>query len=425
MNLVKNRHIDKTPLRFRCRHLVWCFAIIGVLMVVISCMTKNEGSPLTVQAIGSNTLYHYKIHGMLDDVNGAKVALYSITPDFSYLPLDSTTVKHGQFAFNGTANGITPAVLTLNDSIPISYLFLEEGNTKVSIKLEEEIDSEGFFASDFILEGTPSNELYQVFQEELKIIESRQTYSKMNELAWELWQMEDTIVHTDSQHYLQVSRKLTKLQDSIDNTINALRKNFALQNNASPLAPYVLFNEGLGFTQDAYTIEELQLLFNSLDISLGRNPYYSLCQEKLERVIQLKPGQQAPNFTFHYGDTPSTLLSDLKGNYVLLEFWAYWCAPCLESLPELKQLYETNQGQDLKVMSIHDNYDQEIWLETHNKLQLPWEPIFVEDGATKNIPVWQLYDIESVPTNYLIDAKGDLVGRNLSITEIKRILKND
>ncbi|MGD1946523.1 MAG: thioredoxin-like domain-containing protein [Croceivirga sp.] len=425
MNFVRNRHIDKRPFWFRLHHVLRYFALVSVLLGTSSCMNKNEGSPLTVQAIGTSTPYHYNIEGILDGVHGAKIALYSITPDYSYVPLDSTTVKAGRFTFNGMANGLTPAVLTLNDSIPLSSLFLEEGNTKVSINLVKESDFEGYFLSDFILEGTPGNELYQGFQKELKTIESSEAYLKMDELAWELWQMEDTVVQTNAKSYLQLSRKMTKLQDSIDDAINGLRKNFVLQNNASPLAPYILFNEGLGFNQDAYTIEELQMLFNTLDVSLANNPYYQLCQEKLERAIQLLPGQQAPNFAFHYANHPSNSLSNLKGNYVLLEFWAYWCAPCLESLPELKQLYETNQGQDLTVLSIHDNYEQNIWLETHNNLKLPWEPVFMDNKGTNDTAVWQLYDIENVPTNYLIDNKGNLVGRNLTIDDIARILKND
>jgi len=113
-------------------------------------------------------------------------------------------------------------------------------------------------------------------------------------------------------------------------------------------------------------------------------------------------------------------LQDYKGKFVLLEFWASWCGPCLIENPNLVKLYLKYSGKPFEVLGISLDNDKKAWLEAIHSQGLLWPQLSDLKGQRNEIG--QLYLVTSVPQNVLIDPEGRIVALNLSAGDLDRFL---
>ncbi len=134
---------------------------------------------------------------------------------------------------------------------------------------------------------------------------------------------------------------------------------------------------------------------------------------------EIKPGAKARDFTLASLSGKEVSLSSLRGKVVLLNFWATWCAPCREELPELSLLQENLGKRGLVILAVSVDNEMENARSFVNKYNLKFETLW--DGAKK---VTKLYDPETMPSSYLIDRNGNLryVHSGYDGKEWKRIL---
>jgi len=146
-------------------------------------------------------------------------------------------------------------------------------------------------------------------------------------------------------------------------------------------------------------------------------------------------GEIAPPFKTTLIDDRPFSLSDLKGNYVLLDFWGTWCGPCRVEFPKLRALH--NKYHDNKIVDADNFHIVSIALEregdlertkrTIDKLGLNWDyHIFDPISSFKifNAKIaTELYGVREVPTKYLIDPDGMIIGVNMPFDEIENVLQ--
>jgi thiol-disulfide isomerase/thioredoxin len=102
-------------------------------------------------------------------------------------------------------------------------------------------------------------------------------------------------------------------------------------------------------------------------------------------------------------------VSDLKGKWVILNFWAGWCESCVKEVPELNQFYRHNQNKNIVLYGV--NFERMPIAELKNamnKLQIAY-PIILEDPAN----TWDLDGIEALPVTFIIDPHGNVVKKIL------------
>lgn len=126
----------------------------------------------------------------------------------------------------------------------------------------------------------------------------------------------------------------------------------------------------------------------------------------------LKIGDQAPNFSVTDPNGKVISLKQFRGKLVLLDFWASWCVPCRDANQELVPVYHKFKNQGFEVFSISLDSRKDPWLAAikADKLDWPWQGCDLKGWES---PIAYLYKIDILPTSYLLDENGIVIGRDL------------
>lgn len=131
-----------------------------------------------------------------------------------------------------------------------------------------------------------------------------------------------------------------------------------------------------------------------------------------QRLVNLKVGDIAPPFTTRTLDGQEVKLSDLAGKYILLDFWATWCGPCLAETPALKALHE-KYGSDERFVMVGLSLDSEpaAPLKYTQTNELNWEQWFLGDWSEDSVT--KLYGVRAIPSIWLIGPDGKVIAKGL------------
>lgn len=115
------------------------------------------------------------------------------------------------------------------------------------------------------------------------------------------------------------------------------------------------------------------------------------------------PGQPAPDFALRALDGPTLRLRELRGQVVLLNFWATWCAPCREEMPQLTRLHTKYRAAGLTVVGVNVDDDSRNTADVARKLGVNF-PVLLDSEKQ----VSKLYALASMPSTVLIDRDGQV-----------------
>jgi DsbE subfamily thiol:disulfide oxidoreductase len=118
---------------------------------------------------------------------------------------------------------------------------------------------------------------------------------------------------------------------------------------------------------------------------------------------RLLPGQPAPNFTLNLLDGSTLAFSDLNGQIALLNFWATWCAPCEDELPDLQAIWDEYQNQGVTLVGVAVQEEKVEIQEMLSRLGVTYP-----QGIDPEERIAAAYGITGVPETFIIDSQGKL-----------------
>lgn len=140
-------------------------------------------------------------------------------------------------------------------------------------------------------------------------------------------------------------------------------------------------------------------------------------------MTEVTPAEKAGNFTLMSPSGAPVSLSDYSGKYILVNFWAHWCSPCIKEFPDMQKLYEESDKSNFEIIAIHAgpyNAEAAKFVE-HFGISFP----VVSDPDT-SLKGW---DVPVLPMSYLIDPAGNVVykamgPREWNVKDIQPLLSN-
>ena len=317
--------------------------------------------------------------------------------------LDSMVIKKRRFSISGKIAGATliqvgigKELATISKAGETRSFYIGPGTQQ--IKIGSDLKTAKMIGSDVYNESV---KYYSMFGAVDSLID------EANAL------MRDSSVSSSvrKQMILQRSKAVRERQE--------LRLGFIKSNPSSSFAIKALRDYG-GITIKPEVIEPI---YNSLNPEIRLSAEGLQFAERIRIAKYTSIGSKAPDFEMENVDGVPLKLSDFRGKYVLLDFWASWCMPCRAEHPYLREVYKNykDKGFEIFAVSLDQAGKKKAWLNAIEKDQITWPQ--VSDLQFYNNKAAILYGIKAIPQNFLLDKEGNIIAKNLRGQALENFLK--
>jgi len=167
--------------------------------------------------------------------------------------------------------------------------------------------------------------------------------------------------------------------------------------------------------------QELVGLFKQLDKKVRKSNDGKIFERYLEALKNTLPGKKSPSITQLDLNGEPYALSDIKGKYVLIDFWASWCPPCREENPKLVKTYAEFKDKNFEILGVSFDREFDAWAKAVKDDNLTWK--HVSDLQGWNNSAGQAYGVKAIPQNILVDPEGKVIARNLHGEDLNNKLR--
>ena len=186
---------------------------------------------------------------------------------------------------------------------------------------------------------------------------------------------------------------------------------------ASPAAAFYLYRY---FTYQL-PLDELKATRAKISPELAGCPYVKDLDGIIKQLENVQIGKVAPEFSLPDTAGVSVSLSDFKGKYVLLDFWASWCPPCRRENPNVVKAFNEYKDKNFTIVGISLDKDKSKWMKAIADDNLAWTHLSDLKYWDSEIPA--LYGVRGIPANVLLDPDGVIVAKNITGEDLHKKLK--
>lgn len=338
----------------------------------------------------------FQLNGRAKDMEGQWIYLTYTNQEGKTIS-DSTRVAQGSFHFSGRISHPTIASFYGKlssrgmDDANFSQVFLEPTTMTIDLK-SGHFKKAKVSNSKTQLEFAALQDRKQKVQDRWKIV--MDTLSAVNKRS--------NFAYQEMKNWVLVPYFAEMMEIDLD---------FFDKHPASYVTAYMM-----RFRSRDFTMDSLQMYYNRLSAQVKQSSYGKYM---LEEIAQKKigiPGTPAAAFTSRDLDGKELSLSDYRGKYVLLDFWASWCLPCRKGNPHLRQLYAKYKPKGFEVIGVaSDDGHEDKWRKAVEQDSIGiWKHVLTgydPVARDRSRAIGTRYSIESLPTQILIDPKGMIIGR--------------
>lgn len=183
-----------------------------------------------------------------------------------------------------------------------------------------------------------------------------------------------------------------------------------------PQSVFAVFTAYYQFQLHNYSVGEMDELLESFSEKAKRSVYYHAILPLYQKIKNTAIGQLAPTFSAPDTAGHNRHLENFRGKYVLLDFWASWCAPCRAENPNWVEFYHQTNREEFEILGVSVDENEERWKKAIVMDQLPWTNVSLLEGWSA---ISDQYGVKAVPQNFLIDPNGVIVDKNVSVVSLR------